>query len=255
MNALDAGQTTTTPSKPRTLRTKIRRETLRVLIRLGLVNPYQPEFFEGFTDDSRRSADVVVPMLMDLLRPQSVVDVGCGVGAWLAAWQAAGVADYLGLDGDYVRQDQLLIPAERFQAADLSHPPDIGRRFDLATSLEVAEHLPPETSDAFVQALCDLAPAVFFGAAVPQQGGTHHVNERWQSDWAARFEARGYVALDPVRPRVWTDERVSWWYAQNPLLYVERDMLETNQALAKLAERDVVADLVHPSLHARLARR
>lgn len=192
---------------------------------------------------------------MDLLAPRSVVDVGCGVGAWLAEWNAAGVSDVLGLDGDYVRRDQLLIPADRFRAADLSTPPAIGRRFDLATSLEVAEHLPPETTDGFVAALCALAPAVYFGAAVPSQGGTHHVNERWQSDWAARFAARGYVALDPVRPRVWADDRVSWWYAQNALLYVDRAALDATPALRALADRGVIPDLVHPALHKRLARR
>lgn len=222
---------------------------------MGLANPYQPEFFDGFTDDSRRSADAVVPIVKALVEPRSVVDVGCGMGTWLAAWRSAGVDDVLGLDGDYVRREQLQIPAERFRAADLASPPALERRFDLATSLEVAEHLPPEASDAFVDALCRYAPAVLFGAAIPSQGGTHHVNERWQSDWMARFAARGYVAIDALRHRVWTDSRVSWWYAQNTLLYVEPALLAARPALRALADRGVVADLVHPHLHARLARR
>ncbi|MCU0688596.1 MAG: class I SAM-dependent methyltransferase [Phycisphaerales bacterium] len=258
---------------------KVRKEFLRVMVKLGLAQPYQPEFFAGFLADSRRSAEVVAPMLLDLLaptglpatagshgpaspasaQPRSVIDVGCGTGTWLAAFAAAGITDYLGLDGDYVRRDQLQIPADRFKPVQLTEPFTLDRTFDLAISLEVAEHLPPSSAESFVASITRLAPAVYFGAAVPGQGGTGHVNEQWPSWWAALFAKHGYLPIDAIRPRVWTNPHVSWWYSQNALLYVRQDVLRTSPTLANLHHAQMahppIWDIAHPTSFARTAKR
>jgi hypothetical protein len=96
---------------------------------------------------------------------------------------------------------------------------DIGRRFDLACSLEVAEHLSPSVADQLVLALVKAAPVVLFSAAIPRQGGTSHVNEQWASYWAEKFKRHGYVAIDCLRPALHGDRRVDWWYRQNALIY------------------------------------
>ena len=185
---------------------------------------YDATFYDIFEQGSLRSAERVVPIVTDLLRPGSVVDVGCGTGLWLSVFAQRGVPDVLGIDGDYVDRGRLRIAAERFMPADLSRPLRLDRRFDLAISLEVAEHLPPERAPGFVADLVALAPAVLFSAAVPNQGGVDHLNERWLPFWAAEFERRGYAPLDVVRPRVWDDPGVDFWYAQNTLLYVDEEL-------------------------------
>src|SRR5216683_5640462 len=111
---------------------------------------YSPEFFHAVTEQAVRSAAVVVPLVMDLVRPKSVVDVGCGTGAWLAAFHAAGVQEILGIDGDYLDQASLRIPPEAFTKADLEAAVALGRSFDLCVSLEVAEHLPASAGPTFV---------------------------------------------------------------------------------------------------------
>jgi hypothetical protein len=83
------------------------------------------------------------------------------------------------VDGAYVQPALLAIPQEQFLAHDLTLPLHAGRTFDLALSLELAEHLPPECAGVLVDSLARLAPAVVFSAAVPFQGGVGHVNERW----------------------------------------------------------------------------
>jgi 2-polyprenyl-3-methyl-5-hydroxy-6-metoxy-1,4-benzoquinol methylase len=112
---------------------------------------YGPQFFEDRTGGSTRSATVIVPMILDLVRPQSVVDVGCGIGNWLAVFRECRTEECLGVDGDYVETDRLLIPWDRFLACDLTKPLRLDRRFDLAVSLEVAEHLPAEHAPGFVK--------------------------------------------------------------------------------------------------------
>lgn len=190
---------------------------------------YSRRFYAGQGTGAVASAEVVVPILLSVCPVSSVVDFGCGVGGWLSVFQRLGIADVLGLDGDYVPLDMLRIPAEQFRAVDLRSDPDLGRRFDVACSLEVAEHLPPECAESFVQALVNAAPVVMFSAAIPGQGGTRHINERWQSYWARLFAAHGYVALDCLRPVVYRDHRVDWWYRQNILLFCRRDRVPEGQ--------------------------
>jgi SAM-dependent methyltransferase len=214
-----------------------------------LATEYTDAYFARLTGTSLRAARAIVPAVVDALRPASVVDVGCGVGAWLSVFREHGVDDVFGVDGDYVPPEALLIPAESFASQDLSDAFSLDRTFDLAVSLEVAEHLPARSADRFVASLCALAPLVLFSAAIPGQGGRSHVNEQWQSYWSSRFEQHGYAPVDLVRPEVWTKQEVAWWYVQNTLLYVREDAWSAHPALAEQRGRALMLDVVHPRLY------
>jgi SAM-dependent methyltransferase len=192
---------------------------------------YTKRFYEEIRGGSTQSAEVIVPLVLDLLPVQSVVDVGCGDGSWLGVFRNLGVGEILGIDGEYVDRNLLQIPQDRFQSADLAKPLDLQRVFDLAISMEVAEHLPPESASPFVASLCRLAPAVLFSAAIPFQRGNHHINEQWPDKWAELFRNHGYLPVDSIRKRVWQNEAVEWWYAQNALLFLHENLLESNQVL------------------------
>ena len=218
---------------------------------------YSENFYERFAGEWRESARVLVPLVLDLTEPRSVLDVGCGTGTWLALCREHGVDDVVGVDGPWVHPAQLLIPEERFRNHDLQQPLDLGRRFDLAISLEVAEHVPEELADAFVASLTRHSDAVMFSAAIPFQGGTGHVNEQWPAYWAEKFAARGYLAVDCLRPRIWDDARVVWWYAQNTILYATPAFLAAHGKLAAERERAIPGPLplVHPQKYLRVSDR
>lgn len=208
---------------------------------------YSSEFFRQLQDGSYESAQRVLPHVFELVSPRSVVDVGCGVGTWLAAARGLGVADVLGVDGAYVDRDMLRIPHDRFRPVDLTRPFALDRTFDLAISLEVAEHLPMASAGTFVESLTQLAPVILFSAAVPAQGGEKHLNEQWQSWWVARFKRCGFEAVDCIRSRIWSDAAVEWWYVQNVLLMVRADHLQTSRRLQQEQARGLcVFDVVHP---------
>jgi SAM-dependent methyltransferase len=215
--------------------------------------PYTGHFYDRHREGSSSSARVVVPLLREWVSPRSVVDVGCGVGGWLRAWRDAGVEDVLGLDGADVLSSgvELAVPRERFVPTDLARPLPVGRTFDLAMSLEVAEHLAPESAAGFVASLADLAPVILFSAAIPFQGGTGHRNEQWPAWWARRFATHGYRCYDVVRPAVWSDERVEPWYAQNTVLYVRDDGPRSRLRLPPGATHGSPAPLVHPWTYLR----
>ena len=209
---------------------------------------YSEQFFSDLTETTRTSAEVIVPLVIELVAPSSVIDLGCGVGTWLAAFARHGVDDYLGVDGDWVPSEALEIPGERFKAARLDHAFNLDRGFDLAVSLEVAEHLPETAAAQFVGTIVRLAPCVLFSAAIPNQRGQHHVNEQWPEYWASLFADRGYAVIDAIRPRVWSAPDVAWWYSQNTLLFARPEVLAARPSLARERDRTVesMLSLVHP---------
>src|SRR5438874_3918804 len=105
---------------------------------------YKRSYYSAMGADVPRSADQIVPLVLEFVSPTSVVDIGCGTGAWLAEFQRHGVQDIMGLDGPWVDSELLQIPAGQFRVVDLSRPVAEGRRFDLVVCLEVAEHLRAE---------------------------------------------------------------------------------------------------------------
>ncbi len=212
------------------------------------MKPYPEEFYRNRQLSVRRSTEGLVPIVLQFVSPRSVCDVGCGDGTWLSVFKEKGVAEICGTDGDYVDREMLKIPKELFIPSDLSKPFKLPRKFDLVMSLEVAEHLPPASADSFVDSLVSLGHVILFGAAIPYQGGRHHVNEQWQDYWVEKFEARGFLTIDCIRKRIWNNDDVQWWYAQNSFMFCHKDDLEKYPLLKQEHAQTHRAQfrLVHP---------
>lgn len=211
---------------------------------------YDRDFFEMQMAGSARTASVVVPTLLELLPVRSVCDVGCGVGTWLSAFAKCGVSELLGLDGDYVERAMPQIPITQFRPTDIEKPFRLERKFDLAVSLEVAEHLSPSRAEGFVEDLTRLAPAILFSAALPNQGGVNHVNERWPSWWANIFAHHGFAACDMLRSGIWDKADLTPCYRQNIVIFAHAEILRSNPSLVE--SRPGQIDIVHPAFYSRM---
>lgn len=209
---------------------------------------YNAKFYREL-EQTRESARVILAIVISLLKPASIIDVGCGAGHWLSAAEELGISNVLGVEGDWISAAGLAVPREKIVIHDLASPLDLGRRFDLALSLEVAEHLPKACAGEFVHSLCRAADRVLFSAAIPGQGGRHHVNEQWPKYWADIFAQSGYQCHDVLRAELWNNSRVLWYYAQNCLLFVREG------TASGLGAPSVPLPLVHPEAwRAQLAR-
>lgn len=211
---------------------------------------YGEDFYDYVNNTARASAEVVVPLLMEMLFPESVVDVGCGEGMWLSLFSACGVQKIVGMDGDYVQRQRLLIPEDCFFPTDLTQTFDHSERFSLAISLEVAEHLPESSARMFVSSLVRLADVVLFSAAIPGQGGTNHLHEQWPEYWTSLFEEHGYHVVDAIRPLIWSNDSVAVWYRQNMLIFSNEKCLNESSPLRAAREQTRLGQLsvVHPEL-------
>ncbi len=192
------------------------------------------------------AATEVVPYLMQVFNPASVLDVGCGIGTWLSQFKKAGVKRITGIDNPYVNVNLLLryLRKEEFSPHDLTRPFDLKQRFDLVMSLEVAEHLPETSAAAFIESLTKHGDIIIFSAAVPYQEGQNHINEQWPEYWQALFHKHGYVAFDFLREEFWNNKKVDIWYRQNMIIYAKpsNQLLENfSPAVNKLAK-------IHPEL-------
>lgn len=204
--------------------------------------PYSSEFFQ-FISSGKDAYKALLHPVMAALKPKSVIDLGTGSGTWLAAAKDLGVSRVLGLDGQWAATDHQQINGDEFQVVDFETGfPDVGR-FDLAISLEVLEHISPEAGKRAVRWLCERSDVVIFSAAIPGQGGTHHINEQWQSYWADKFRSLGFHAYDIIRPTIWRNSDIPWWYRQNAIVYARPDAAKIHG----WTETDIKAlDLVHP---------
>lgn len=216
---------------------------------------YTASFFEGHSAPARMTAEIVIPLILDVVDVRSVLDLGCGLGTWLSVFRDLGVTDILGVDGSTLDGERQLDYHE-FREADLTHPIELGRAFDLVLCLEVGEHLPVECSSTLVNSIQSHTDCVLFSAAVPGQGGLFHVNEQWQSYWSLQFEQHDFKVFDLVRPRIWKDPEIPFWYRQNMLLYARsaaRESLESR--LMKTWESPDMLDLAHPEMVELISRR
>jgi len=190
---------------------------------------YSDQFYLNQVQGAYLSGREYAEELFDLYVPQSVIDVGCGRGAWLKAFSDAssirGVQQHLvGVDGPWNSKDDLILKEIEFFSVDLNELVSlrVDRKYDLLISVETAEHIERSSTQGFIDGLCKLSDVIVFSAAYEEQGGLYHVNERKHSDWAKFFAKNHFVPYDYFRPKLWGSSKVQYWYQQNCFLYVRK---------------------------------
>lgn len=211
---------------------------------------YEDNFFDYHLQGAISSAENIIPVVKRFVNPTSVIDVGCGIGAWLSIWKKNGVKTIAGIDGEYVDTSKLLIEKWEFTAMNLENSFTLGKKYELVTCLEVAEHLPHTHAESFIESLCKLGDIILFSAAIPGQEGTMHINEQYPDYWISIFNRNGYIPIDCLRMKIWNNHNIQWWYRQNIMFFAKENTLSNYPKLKDKAvesNREVLS-LVHPEL-------
>ncbi len=201
------------------------------LTRLRDARGYSDEFYIGEEEVALRAARHVMPHVLERTRARSVVDIGCGTGAWLSVAKEAGCS----VHGYDAYAGPLLIETDEYTQTDITRGVSCAG-FELACCLEVGEHLPETAARPLVAGLCQ-AKYVLFSAGHPGQRGVHHVNEQWGTWWADLFSQHGYVGSSSLKWRFWENREVADFYRENLLLFASFDGLMPS---------DRVVDVIHP---------
>jgi len=190
---------------------------------------------------------IIVPLIIDWIKPQSVIDVGCGLGTFLHVFAQNGVNDLLGLDGSWVNKTLLEknLPIDKFLEVDLEKGFRLDRKFDLAICLEVAEHLGEEYAENFIKALTIASDCILFSAGIPGQFGQNHVNEKWPDYWQNFFVKFNFDMLDIIRPVIWGNKNLARWYKQNIFLVIRKGTYEHLKTYKSFSDKQMLA-IVHP---------
>lgn len=220
---------------------------------------YDGAFYDTIDKGSQHSAQNIIPTLDAILAPiegRRLIDVGCGAGSWAPTWRQYGW-HVTGVDGEYARE-RAETRVDEFVAADLSRPlaySKIKGIWDVAVSLEVAEHLPPERAASFIDDL-DICVGrkgtIVFSAAIPGQGGTGHLNEQWPRYWYELLIARGYKVSGALRLDLWGLAElgaVENWYAQNLLVATRDEAVWARLTLLAMESLHEPHPIVHPVLY------
>ncbi|MBD2568620.1 class I SAM-dependent methyltransferase [Anabaena lutea] len=202
---------------------------------------YTSDYFQSVAFDTDYQA--LALYIVEIYDPKTLVEFGCGPGHLSRELAKLGV-QVTSVDG-YSQPDFAGLPVE-FYPLNLNDPIAIAnffhdKHFDLAVSLEVAEHLQPESSPILVNWLTKVAPVVVFSAAVPSQGGHGHINLHSRDYWHNLFTQSNFVISDRIREKLRTHSTVAPWYRYNVLDYVHANHPQVPQ-LTEVIQRLIASE-------------
>ena len=188
-----------------------------------LKNIYNNQFYKNAVNNYR-SAQIILKILFEYYKPNSVIDIGCGIGSWLKAVKEFGIDNIKGVDCNEVDENSLFVPRKYIYIDNLElHKNVNNEKYDLLLNIEVAEHLHNSCSEDFIKMLVSYSDIILFSAAIPYQSGINHINCQPLQFWYNIFSKYDYVCFDFRDKLMDLYEDIASYYAQNILLYVHRD--------------------------------
>lgn len=172
--------------------------------KLFSINVYDDRYFKWHYDATRTYAINTMNWFIKNYKPNSIIDYGCGIGAYLESGLKNNISKLRGFD---IGGDKLIpyihSSVKNFiEFLDCTQPIET-EKYDCVISLETGEHIEPSGSDSFIDNICNSlnqGGMILFSAAPPGQGGSGHINCQPKSFWIEKFQQRGvYLNEDKTK--------------------------------------------------------
>ncbi|MGB3511307.1 MAG: methyltransferase domain-containing protein [Microcoleaceae cyanobacterium] len=155
--------------------------------------------------------------------PESILDIGCGLGQYLKIFNKLGAEEIIGVDG--FTPEQSFLNPNQYIRHDLTNPLNLKRKFDLVMCLEVAEHLPPGNEVNLIEILNHhTSNILIFSAAEIGQPGHGHINCQSFKYWANLLQNQGWLPM--VAETLFFRCISSFsWFRRNPVVLQKKQEL------------------------------
>jgi SAM-dependent methyltransferase len=174
--------------------------------------------YDAMWKEEKPFADRLAWYITKVLKPQKVLDVGCGPGMHVDSLRHLGVNAW-GYDiDDRVQGKNGLIQTSIF---------DINETGDLVMCIEVAEHIPSELNDKIVSSIVNMLDhrgILIWTAAIPGQGGVGHINCQPKSFGYEKFTNAGLLPMNDLTNHMLTYVRQGYhmgWFTQNAQCFMK----------------------------------
>ena len=138
--------------------------------------------------------DMVAERLIVDFQPKTVIEFGCAMGYLVSALRGKGVEAY-GIDvSEYAisRVKDEIKPYCRAMSALEPLPEDFPKTYDLAVTIEVAEHLYEEEAVPFIRNMCCYSNNIVFSSSIDDFQDETHYNVQQPEYWAKKFAEFGF---------------------------------------------------------------
>lgn len=191
---------------------------------------YDREYFEGPTKSSYQPygpgdwCDDLCDMIVEILHPSSVLDVGCAYGYVVSGLLNRGVDAY-GFDHSPFAVGRAVLGPDRIRQADVTDP-QAWRFTDLVTATEIFEHLSDEQVQLLLRHALHFAKRVLVLVTTPDNEHAtedeSHVNVQPMDHWAQLAWDGGWVVRETESYRFNTDQRAERMEWAGRFLYLEK---------------------------------
>jgi len=185
---------------------------------------YNKKFYSFSKEEVAKFVPEFVDIICKKLEPKSVIDIGCGIGLYLNEFDKKSV-EVIGYDGSPHAIKNSTAKPGLVNLYDLRNEFNPKKKYDVAMSVEVAEHIPTKLSDRLVSTLVKSSDLIVLTAAQKGQGGTDHINEQPKSFWIEKFEKRGFEFKKELTNEIVLEMKktnIPWWIYENFMVFKER---------------------------------
>ncbi|MBI4779469.1 methyltransferase domain-containing protein [Candidatus Falkowbacteria bacterium] len=187
---------------------------------------YDQKFFNSALKLENSSAKEFTAILIKHFWPKSVIDIGCGIGVYLAEFKANNIK-IIGFDGSPAAIIGSLA-GDKIKLHDLCRPLKLSSKFDLCLCLEVAEHLEKNCAQTLISTLTGLSSTIICTAATPGQGplSIGHINEQPPEYWQKLFGQKNFKLDKELTKKIKREmkkKKIIWWLTKNLMIFKKHE--------------------------------